>query len=79
MTLIVDIPAEELIRAIEAIHKQIGICKHPPAARFYLSFTDGPSFPVFEGLLCDGRKDKMGMKSTGTAAGYCTNCIKDSK
>jgi hypothetical protein len=70
-----DIPAEEVLRAAEEIKKTKGKCLHFPMARFCIPPGSRYPYPVWDGLICDSRADKMGGKSTGIAAPTCLNCV----
>ena len=73
----VDIPYEELKKAVLKIEARGDVCKHPPMARFHVP-TDASGEPWWKeaGLICDGRPDKMAGKNTGAAGDHCTNCIR---
>jgi hypothetical protein len=73
--LMLDIPYEELLKAVTEIQKKRGICDHPPMARFYIGPYSRSEDPAFEGLICDERGTKMQGRATGTAARGCTNCL----
>ena len=83
----IDVPYELLKKAVEKIEEKKGTCKYLPCARFewdkaQIFATRDPIYRVKNSdgasikqtyLVCDD--EKMGGKSTGTAAETCKNCI----
>ena len=77
MKVSVDIPYPLLKEALEEIENKKGICKILPSARFHIlgNEIDTSGQWRFSDLVCD----QMGLKSTGTGARYCKNCLHDSE